>query len=171
MNHTVVFTFIGPDRPGLVEGLSAAVSRAEGNWLESRMSQLAGQFAGIVRVALAEENEEKLAEALAGLHETGLFITIQNPVEASDVEGSEATLSIIGQDRPGIVSEVSRALAAQHINVMEMRSEITSAAMSGEPLFEAQALIHLPEGVSNDQLVDELEEIANQLNVDIQLGE
>ena len=47
MQTSFIITFIGDDRPGLVEQLSAAIEQSGGNWLESRMSHLAGKFAGI----------------------------------------------------------------------------------------------------------------------------
>ena len=47
---TLVLTLIGPDRAGLVEAVAAVVADHGGNWLESRMSRLAGQFAGILEV-------------------------------------------------------------------------------------------------------------------------
>jgi glycine cleavage system regulatory protein len=42
MAVSLVFTVIGPDRPGLVERLAAAVTEHDGNWLESRTDVLAG---------------------------------------------------------------------------------------------------------------------------------
>ena len=50
MSVSLVLTVIGPDRPGLVEALSQSIASHDGNWLESRMAKLSGQFAGIVRV-------------------------------------------------------------------------------------------------------------------------
>ena len=52
----LVLTLIGPDRPGLVESLAKRVTAHGGNWVESRMAHLAGQFAGILRVEVPPEN-------------------------------------------------------------------------------------------------------------------
>ena len=54
-------------------------------------------------------------------------------------------LEIVGQDRPGIVREISHALASFGINVEELQTECASAAMSGETLFKARARLSLPE--------------------------
>jgi len=59
VNVSLVLTVIGPDRPGLVESLSQAIAQQEGNWLESRMARMAGQFAGILRVNIEEERAEE----------------------------------------------------------------------------------------------------------------
>ena len=42
MEESLVMTVMGEDRPGLVEALARTVSERGGNWLESRMSHLAG---------------------------------------------------------------------------------------------------------------------------------
>ncbi len=170
MNRSLVFTFIGPDQPGLVEKLSQAVASHGGNWLESRMSQLAGQFAGIVRIAVNDEQLDSLAEALLALSGAELTVTVQRDAGSSGAAKQQTQrLSIIGNDRPGIVKEVARALAARHINVCEMSTNITSAPMTAEALFEAEADIELPASVKRDELQEQLDAIADQLSVDIKL--
>ena len=52
------------DRPGLVRLLAEAVSQNGGNWLESSMSQLAGKFAGILRVSVSKDHVDALVAAL-----------------------------------------------------------------------------------------------------------
>ncbi|HAW24640.1 MAG TPA: glycine cleavage system protein R, partial [Pseudomonas sp.] len=44
MDH-LVLTVIAEDQPGLVECLAKCIAEHGGNWLESRMSRMAGQFA------------------------------------------------------------------------------------------------------------------------------
>lgn len=170
MISSLVFTFIGPDQPGLVEKLAQTVAANEGNWLESRMSQLAGQFAGIVRIGIAEEQLAPLADALQALSSDDLTITVQRypgtrPPRASQTQ----RLSIVGNDRPGIVNEVARALASHRINVCEMNTNITSAPMTAEALFEATADIELPANFRLSDLQDQLDAIADQLSIDIRL--
>ncbi len=169
MNSSLVFTFLGQDRPGLVERLADIVADHQGNWLESRMTQLAGQFAGIVRVAVAEAELDELSNALSSLNIEGLTIHIQPGASAPAASGSGklCKLHILGNDRPGIVREVSRALKQQQINVVEMSSNITSAAMSGDALFEANVSAEMPAGCDFDELDDSLDAIAEQLDVDI----
>ena len=66
-NVFLVLTVIGKDRPGLVEELAATIAAHQGNWLDASMSQLAGQFAGIVQVAAPVLQVEPLRQALNGL--------------------------------------------------------------------------------------------------------
>ena len=46
MKSYLVMTVLGNDRPGLVRSLADTVASHGGNWLESRMARLAGQFPG-----------------------------------------------------------------------------------------------------------------------------
>ncbi len=170
MTTSLVFTFIGTDKPGLVEKLTNIVAEHEGNWLESRMSQLAGQFAGITRVQIASAHVDKLQQALNQLSGDDLTIVIQtgnhNELNTST---QKLALSLIGNDRPGILKELSSALAARHINLTEMNTKLTSAPMTAETLFEAHAEIAVPLTQNLEELSDKLEEIANDLSVDITL--
>lgn len=172
MSTTVVFTFIAADRPGLVEKLSQIVNRVGGNWLESHMSQLAGQFAGIVQIGIAADQLQALTDALLALRSEDWTLSIQ-PAAASAASSDcrRLYLSIIGPDRPGIVREVASALASCQINVREMTTRVSSAPMSAELLFEAEAEIDVPRALPFGQLNDNLDRIADQLAVDISLGE
>jgi glycine cleavage system regulatory protein len=173
VNDSLVFTFLGLDRPGLVERLADLVADHHGNWLESRMTKLAGQFAGIARVTVPEQEVDELSNALLSLNVEGLTINIQPGQHAPTTATSAAKickLHILGNDRPGIVREVSRALKQQQINVVEMSSNITSAAMSGDSLFEAHVSAEMPLGCNLDELEESLDTIADQLSVDIILS-
>jgi len=64
MLATLVMTVIGADRPGLVQMVAARVADHGGNWLESRMCRLGGQFAGILRVEVAQGLERDDAAAV-----------------------------------------------------------------------------------------------------------
>lgn len=170
MRTSLVISFIGEDRPGLIGQISAAVAEHEGNWLESRMSQLAGKFAGIVRVGVSTEHIKGMTEALKALESHGLSVL----VEASEANPDAADhqimqLTMLGLDRPGIVREVSQALAKYGINVLEMTTDISNAPMTGELMFNAEASIEIPEKFDIKELQDQLEIITNDLAVDIEL--
>lgn len=81
------------------------------------------------------------------------------------------SLNLVGQDHPGIVHEVSHALASRKINIDEFSSECTSASWSGETLFHAAARLRIPQQMSTDELREVLEGLANELMVDITLDD
>jgi glycine cleavage system regulatory protein len=170
LSSCIVFTFIGNDKPGLVEMISQTVARHGANWLESRMSQLAGKFAGIIRVSVGNEDLAELITALNALSQQGLSVVVEQSEDiVNPIALNTLRLTIVGLDRPGIVREVSQALSKHQINVLDMSSSLTSAAMSGEALFNAEAVIQIPDSVDIDELEEQLEDIANELTVDITL--
>src|SRR4051812_39342368 len=124
MQRLLVMTIIGQDRPGLVETVAALVAQHGGNWLESRMSRLGGQFAGILRVEAPSENELPLIAALEKLSAQGLTVVVHPDRETLSPNSAKfSRLEIVGQDRPGIVREISRVLAAHAVNVEELETE------------------------------------------------
>jgi glycine cleavage system regulatory protein len=172
LSVSLVLTLIGEDRPGLVGLLSQAVADHDGNWLESRMSRLAGRFAGILRASVPEANADALVAALRALESHGLRVVVERSMHSdAESEFRRIPLELVGSDRPGIVREISQALASRNINVEELLTECSSAPMSGEILFTAKASLRIPQGAPLDELNDALEEIADDLMVELTLGE
>jgi glycine cleavage system regulatory protein len=172
MQRALVMTVIGRDRPGLVGALAALVAAQGGNWLESRMSRLGGHFAGILRVQVAADKEAALTGSLKELEREGLTVVVHSDrAEREASATSLALLEVVGQDRPGIVHQISHALASHAVNVEELDSGCSSAAMSGESLFRARARLRIPETCNLARLRQELEKIAGDLIVDLTLTE
>ncbi len=172
MQIPLVMTVIGPDRTGLVESVARAVAEHGGNWLESRMCRLGGEFAGILRIEIPAEKKSPLLAALEDLQENGLQIVVRadQPVSIS-ASGKQTKLEIVGSDRPGIVREITSALARANVNVEEFSSEVVSAPMCGEDLFKASARLQLPENCDLAALKTDLEKIAADLLVDVSFAE
>ncbi|MBI5382841.1 MAG: ACT domain-containing protein [Opitutae bacterium] len=171
MLATLVMTIIGADRPGLVQLLAARVTEHGGNWLESRMCRLGGQFAGLARAEVPTAQVAALATALQALESQGLRVVVHTEGAASAPvpAGTVVQLDLVGQDRPGIVSQVSGVLAAHGVNVEEFASECVSAPMDGSMLFQARATVRIPPTTQLAALRVDLEKIAADLMVDVQL--
>jgi glycine cleavage system regulatory protein len=170
MQISMVMTLIGPDRTGLVESIARAVAAHDGNWLESRMCRLGGEFAGILRIEIPAEKKSPLLAALQKIPD--LSVALQaDPKPAVAMPGRQTRLDIVGSDRPGIVRDITSALARAGVNVEEFSSEVASAPMSGETLFKASARLHLPDGCDLAALKKDLEKIAADLLVDVAFAE
>jgi glycine cleavage system regulatory protein len=161
-----ILTVVGPDRPGLVRALSEAVAAHNGSWLESRMARLAGQFAGIVLV----EAPEAVLDDLQALESRGLRIGVQHGTPAVAIEAARPRLSleVVGNDRPGIVRDISKVLAENALNIEELTTNIASASFSGDTLFRVSALVRAPDVAAVDAVRAGLERLGNELMVDIQ---
>ncbi len=164
---SLVMTLIGTDRTGLVDSVAETVAAHGANWLESRMAHMAGQFAGILRVDVPDDRADALVAALEKLGDRGLCVVVERDAVAIDVPYRPWRLSLIGNDRPGIVKEVTHVLAERGVNVEEFQTECVSAPMSGEKLFQASALLRLPPGMSIADVEHQLEQIAADLMIDV----
>ena len=170
MGASIVLTVVSDDHPGIVERLSEVIAGHGGNWAESSMMSLAGKFAGILLVEIPEEQADSFFSALEALESQGMQIVAQRS-ESAPLEDAarEHSIELVGQDRPGIVHEITEVLAKHGVNVQELETTVQSASMSGESLFLAHACILIPADADMDKLQDELEDLANELMVDIEL--
>ncbi len=169
MHVPLVITVIGKDRPGLVESVARVVAEHGGNWRESRMCRLGGEFAGLLRVDLAKTNQAALEAALRDLKHHGLTVQVQVDRGAAAAPPLRlARLELVGQDRPGIVQQISAAFAVHGVNVEEFRSECISAPMSGEMLFLANLTLRIPATCALADLRREVEKLANDLMVEVE---
>ena len=167
---SLVLTILGQDHPGLVDSLAAIVAEHGGNWVESRMAHLAGQFAGILRVEVLPAQAEALTAAIKNLNSTGLeSMVCADLTSATATSGTIAQLDLMGLDQPGIVRKVSQVLAAKGVNVEELATECTAAPNTCQSLFHATAQLRLPEGLEVESLRSALEQVAADLMVDLTL--
>ncbi len=172
MPASLILTIVGPDRPGLVNLISDRVTAHGGNWLESRMANLAGQFAGIVHLHVPQASIEALIVAFQELEAQGLRMVVTRGTEgASGAPGRRMKLELVGQDRPGIVRDISHALASRGVSIEELVTDCVSGSMSGESLVRASAQLRVPAHVGTAQLRGALEAIANDLMVDLTLDD
>jgi glycine cleavage system regulatory protein len=171
VNASLIMTVLGPDRPGHVEAIASLVTAHGGNWLESRMARLASQFAGIVHVEIPEDAVQTLSAELAKLRDRGLTVIVEKERAAEATSRRTLRIDLEGQDRPGIVKEISAVLARLGCSVDELETERRSAPMSGEALFLARAEVHLPEDVTAATVRKAIESLATDLMVDVALTE
>lgn len=167
MQTSLVLTVLGPDRSGLVKSIAEAVKAHQGNWQESRMVHLAGQFAGLAHVTLPTEQVETLKQELQTLQQGGLQILVQQAEATEPRTVTPLTLELLGQDRPGIIHDITRQLAALNVNIEELESEQRAAPMSSELLFYAQIKLGLPVGVTADDVQGAFEAMPDPLMVDL----
>ena len=130
MRTYLVLTVIGEDKPGIVESLAKVISDHSGSWLESSMSQLAGKFAGILRVSVDEDECDSLVISLKGISDELKLVIEKVSCEGYGETHQIIEVSLIGNDRPGIIREISRTVTALAVNFEKLTSECAPAPMS-----------------------------------------
>ena len=171
---TLILTVAGADRPGLVAAVADVVDAHEGNWENSSLAELAGTFAGVIEVSVAEDRATALEESLRGLD--GLLVIAVRTGTEKDIDDAAGdasrrlSIQVLGNDRPGIVREVTTVLNTHALSIEEIETETRDAAMAGGRLFEASVTARVPESVDLDVLRRDLERLAAEIQVDITLG-
>lgn len=166
---TFTLTCVGDDRPGLVSALSAPISAHGASWERSQMGHLAGKFAGVLLIEVDDHEADALVTDLLALKDVGLSVVVERTDPPAPQPALRLNLELLGADHPGIVAEISAALAGAGIGIEELSTDLREAPMAGGLLFEARAVLAAPLTTSMDELSTTLEAIANSLMVDIKL--
>ena len=168
---SLVLTVVGDDRAGLVAALADVVSAHGGNWEHSQLAELAGTFAGIVVVSVPDDRVAALRESLDLLD--GLLKVTVHAGAAGPVPDDlpELTLSVLGNDHPGIVRQISAVLSRHLISIEDLSSETREAPMAGGRLFEARVVARLPRDADLAAIRSDLEELAAEILVDISVAD
>lgn len=156
-------TVVGFDRPGIVAEVTEVVAGLGGNLEDSSMTLLRGHFA-MTLVAAVEASGETLQEQLRGLTDSGLVVSV---IELTDPDvvspGGHFLLSVHGADRPGIVSSVTRLLAAAGGNIVDLSTRLSAG------LYVLLASVELPEGADVAALAETLAARGKELGVKTRL--
>jgi glycine cleavage system regulatory protein len=170
MKTALVVTVIGPDRPGIVSGLSEIVAAHDADWLKSHLGYLVGQFAGMVHLEVADSQVEALSEALTSFDVAGMRVSLARGSRAQDSTATRRVqLELTGLDHPGIVRDITATLKETGISIEAFESEQYSGSMSGEPMFKATARLLVPSELSDDALDTAMESVSHGLMVDLEL--
>ena len=166
MNTRVILSAAGSDKPGLTRSLAEAVLAAGGNWLESHLSRLGGRYVGSVLVEIDAERLAGFEAAIRSVDASGLSVSLVAAGDEPTASGEMLQLELVGQDRPGIVREVTAVLADLGVNIEDFATTIENGAWSGERLFRAAARLNVPPGATSDQVRSALEALSGEIMVD-----
>ena len=168
--ETLVLTIMSEDRAGIINELSTVLADANGSWVESSMMSLDGKFAGILSASLPIENTDSFRVALKALDADGISVRAESGTQQDEQATSTTiTLELTGQDRPGLLAQLTGLLSNNRINIVKLSTRCESASMSGETLFIANCKAHLPATLNADELQEHIENLADDLVVDIML--
>lgn len=166
MDVSVILMVVGNDRPGLTRSLADAVMAAGGNWLESHLARLGDKYVGSVLVQLPGDRLGDLKAAAAKIDAVGFDVRILPASDNAKPYGKSLTFELVGRDRPGIVQEVTTALARLSANIEELETSTEDGAMEGGTLFRARGRVTAPEGADLETVRQALENISGEIMVD-----
>ena len=166
----LVLTIIGRDRAGVVASLADVVRFHEGNWKRSELAEIAGVFAGVVVIEVGDDRVDELLTNLLVLRDQGLHVTaqqIEEPTVAPDSD--EVRLRLTGEDRPGVVHEISTAISDAGISISRLGTVTDLPADGGGKRFEITAQLTVPVGADIDAALDAIAEVARNLDITLNI--
>ncbi len=185
----LIITAVGPDRPGLVDQISGRLLDAGANIADSRMINLAGQFALMMLARLPDEAAPdgqgpegqtsdvqalvaQLAQAGTSLGLTISTVVVQarkdDPATGAG-KALELRLRVFGMDKPGIVHRISNWLHEHQVNIEEMQTHLQAGSYTGTPQFTMDLRMSVPESIQVSQLRTQLAQLCDSLNCDMDL--
>jgi glycine cleavage system transcriptional repressor len=134
MRRWYMLTVVGRDRPGIVAGLSDLLFKAGANLGEASMVRLGGSFTVMLMVECATDAASltQVLEPLARAMELRLHVDAIEGRLHAHVEPN-ARVVVHGADRPGIVAQVTAALAGAGFNILDLDSDV--AGTDTQPIY------------------------------------
>jgi len=163
--QSLVISIMGKDKPGLVDALAKCVYKHEGNWQGSSFAHMAGMFTGFVEVHVSNDNKQSLIDALDAIKDMSVQSVAVGSSEKSN--NTKLTVDVMGNDKTGIVQELTSVLNQFNLNILTFASHCESAPNWGSLIFKAKAEIAVLAGFDDGALQEALESLANDLVVDI----
>jgi len=168
----LVISAIGPDRPGLVDELTASISNRDANVADSRMVNLRGEFAVVMLVEVADDVAETLRnELVANAEKAGLRANVKVVGQDGEADAPAVPYRIrtYSMDQVGLVHRITHALHVLKVNIEELTTRLEHGPHSGTPLFSMDMIVSVPEGVPLKNLRDALEGLCAELNCDLDI--
>ena len=173
MPKRFVLTLSGTDRIGLVEHVTELILDCGGDVQASRMARLGGEFAMLMLVSVPDDKTGQLSADVKNLAGEGFKVTFTETewgVSARRKEWLPFKIEVRGANHEGIIHKIAEHLSDQGINIESVNTSVVPAPMSGAPLFTMEAVVVAPPDLPRSKWQDELEEVADGLNVELDVS-
>ena len=173
MPKRFVLSLTGSDRIGVVEHVTELILDCGGDVQASRMARLGGEFAMLLLVSVPDSEAGKLSAQVETLSGEGFKVTFTETewgVAAKRKDWMPYEIEVRGANHEGIIHEIAEHLSNQGINIETIETNVVPAPMSGAPLFMMNAVVVVPPGLPKSKWRDELEDVADSLNVELEIS-
>jgi glycine cleavage system regulatory protein len=99
----------------------------------------------------------------------GLEVRVAPAMQTRNPAGDLVHISLVGQDRSGIVHQVTALLSSLDANIEALDTRIAAEPHSGAPLFHMEARVRIPATQTTAAVQRLLEDISAEIMVDISL--
>ena len=173
MSKRFVLTLTGSDKIGIVENVTELILECGGDVQASRMARLGGEFAMMFLVSIPDGEAENLSGKIENLSNEGFKVTVTETewgVASQHTDWLPYQIEVRGANHEGIIHEIAEHLSELGINIESIDTNVVPAPMSGAPLFTMDAIVVAPPELPKNKWEDDLEEVADRLNVDLEVS-
>lgn len=175
MANRYIMTAFGKDRPGIVADVTKILFEYGCNLEDSTMTLLADEFTLVLLFSSSgSEVEEQLNKECRRLEREKGISAFMRPLEERKEPRQRGalnyTLHVEGMDQSGIVYRISRFLAENSVNILDLKSKVMAAPGSGTPLYMMDIDVRMPPGMTFESLEEGLSAVADELHVDIAIA-
>lgn len=145
MQDWYMLTLIGEDRPGIVAAVTRALYERGMNLGEASMLRLGGSFSIMLMVSGAPDAtavERALADVARAMALRMHVDHITGGLHRHLVPNIQVTVS--GADRAGIVAQVTGALAAAGLNILDLASDVAGSAQRPVYIMQIAGIAEVP---------------------------
>jgi glycine cleavage system transcriptional repressor len=171
MRSYVVFSSMGPDRPGLAKEIAEFFSARGINIERSRGCVLGNEFGMIILTSGKTEDIERLVAEVDTLRQkTGLDIYVRKTKAPSHREALPSIpykLVATSLDHPGIVHQICKVLHNKGINIDDTSSNVDHNPVTGANIFQMVCYFSVPPAVKIVDLKHDFARISDEYNIDI----
>ena len=171
MRSYVVFSSMGPDRPGLAKEISEFFTARGINIERSRGCVLGNEFGMIILTSGMTDDIERLVGELDSLRQkTGLDIHVRKtkaPTHREVLPSIPYKLIATSIDHPGIVHQICKVMYQKGINIDDISSNVDHNPITGANIFQMVCYFSLPPAVKILDLKNEFSRISDEYNIDI----
>ncbi|SQD76656.1 glycine cleavage system protein R [Moritella yayanosii] len=166
MNTQFTITIAGQDHPQLVNQLAAATHNLGGRWIVSKITRLAQQVVGIIKIDIPTTAAEQLKQEFNA--QKGLQIRIIDANESCVVSvRKQIKLKIESADRLGLIKDITRTLEDIDIKIIQIENHRVAVPEFGELMFFAELALDIPTEINIEQLLDSVQQVETNMRVDV----
>lgn len=158
-----IITVTGPDRSGLVAGITSVLANFGIDLEDVTMTRLSGNFAMIILVH-SDINDEVRDALFQRASELNLVMNIDHAVENAEMDQANCFISVAGINKVGILHKVSDVLKKQQVNILELTTKLLSA--TEVPVYIVRIEGYFP-GANIADLRNSFRELSDQMQLEI----
>jgi glycine cleavage system transcriptional repressor len=173
MPKRYVLTLTGSDRIGVVQHVTESILECGGDVQASRMARLGGEFAMLLLVSIPDSETDRLTANVENLSGEGFKVVMTETewgVSARRQGWLPYKIEVRGANHEGIIHQIAEHLSGKGIHIESIDTNVVPAPMSGAPLFTMEAIIVVQPDMPKHKWEDELEEVADRLNVELEVS-